>query len=217
MRQSSDAIQRALADAITSKAACEFWKAKESAMESHFGQRGLQAAAALAGLNMAVFVAWASKRPSHQFFMRRNFLQHLPPSGTAAYTVLTSAFSPFKVGSHAIGLLHLAATSGFFLLAGCQAAEFMGPYNMLAFFFSAAAVSSLGGASLTYRSMLQMGTRPSYRKFSRAYEFQLSCFRGSERLHNIGHKLPAYHVHSWHSVQPDDGVQADDLLSWMHH
>ena len=83
-----------------------------SAVFDHFDQRNLQALLALWGLNLAVFLAWASKPTSHQRFMGRHFIQHLPPSGTAAYTLLTSAFSHPGPGGWVSLVLTLYALDG---------------------------------------------------------------------------------------------------------
>lgn len=95
------------------------------------------------------------KCTSYRRFMMQHFMQRLPASGaapTAPYTLLTSALSPTLDSSRLLSLGYLATFLGNMALPGCclQMAHWLGPYDFLAFYLSAATVSSLAGESLAH-------------------------------------------------------------------
>lgn len=115
------------------------------------------------GLCVAGLLAWVPacipKCSSYRRFMVQHFMQRLPsaraaPVPTAPHTLLTSALGPVVNGSR----IHWQYASEFgallgVTLSGCciQFADRMGPFNSLAFYLSAATVSSLAGESLAHK------------------------------------------------------------------
>lgn len=130
----------------------------DHAIVDHFVDRYNQISLAMFGLNLAVFLAWASKRAGIRRFMVQPFTQSLPPSRTAPHTLLFSAFgqAPKAAGGLAGPLTALGAFIIALPLAAIECMSTMGPFYFPAFYMSAAAVSSLGGMSFELHADMLM-------------------------------------------------------------
>ena len=114
--------------------------AKDGELNGKKGQvfSGQDIVASIILTNVAIFLGWKVRRPSIQRYMLQNFAQHLPPSKTAALTLVYSAFSHMEIW-------HLGANMWALWSFGRVTALIQGAEQFMAFYMSAAAVSSLAG------------------------------------------------------------------------
>lgn len=150
IRQASQDARDAIAAALDAS------QDERSAITSHSSGRTMLAMKIMpAGLVLVGCLAWLPacrpKYSRYRRFMMQHFAQRLPASGaapTAPYTLLTSAMGPAIDGTRpALNPGKVAIGLGSAALLGCciQVADRMGAFNSLAFYLSAATVSSLAG------------------------------------------------------------------------